>query len=304
MYRWPPPTGDELRAVERLLGRRSRVVGVRRLRGGITSAVHQLSVVDGGHRRSVVLRRFHWDDVDGARWTVEVERWVSESLGPTSVPVPVVLQAAHDGLVPGAPPALVMERAPGRPDLMPAVMSAWLDELATVAATIHDLDVTGPTPFEPWVDPDLLRVPDGAARADVWQAAHEAVRAGAPPTTRTTFIHRDYQHFNLLWRRGRITTVLDWGGTTNGPAAIDVGHCRLNLAVLFTPEIAEDFRLRYEALTGTAVDPWWDLQELVVFGRDWPTFIPLQVAGRGPVDPPGMVGRVEQVVEAALRRLG
>lgn len=304
MYRWPPPTADELRAVEQLLGRRSHIVGVRRLRGGLTSAVHQLRVVDGGHRRSVVLRRFHWEDVDNARWTVEVERWVSETLGPTGVPVPVVLHAVPDGLVPGAPPALVMERAPGRGELQPGDMGAWLDELVGMAASIHDLDVTSPTPFEPWVDPDLLRVPDGATRPDVWQAAHDAVRAGAPPTTRTTFIHRDFQHFNLLWRRDRITTVLDWIGATNGPTAIDVGHCRLNLAVLYSAEIAEDFRLRYEALTGMPVDPWWDLQELVVFGRDWPTFIPLQVAGRAPVDPPGMVGRVERLVEAALRRLG
>ncbi|MCW2936210.1 MAG: hypothetical protein JWM19_7172 [Actinomycetia bacterium] len=63
----------------------------------------------------------------------------------------------------------------------------------------------------------------------------------------------------LLWRRGRLTGVVDWATSCTGPADFDVGHCRLNLAVLFGADWAERLRLAYEAEAGRAVDPWWDL---------------------------------------------
>jgi aminoglycoside phosphotransferase (APT) family kinase protein len=76
------------------------------------------------------------------------------------------------------------------------------------------------------------------------------------------FIHRDFQHFNFLWTRRRLTGVVDWGAASIGPPGVDLGHCRLNLAVLFSADWAEQLRLAYEAETGRSVDPWWDLHAL------------------------------------------
>ena len=87
------------------------------------------------------------------------------------------------------------------------------------------------------------------------------------------------------------------------PADVDVGHCRLNLAVLFSAEVAERFRLMYEAEAGRQVEPWWDVHQLLAYGDDWPAFIPLQVAGRAPLDVPGMTGRVEKLLADGLARL-
>jgi aminoglycoside phosphotransferase (APT) family kinase protein len=115
--------------------------------------------------------------------------------------------------------------------------------------------------------------------------------------------HGDFQHFNLLWARGRLTGVVDWSVASLGPPEIDVGHCRLNLAVLFSADRAERFRLAYGAETGRSTDPWWDLHALASYGDGWRHFIPIQVGGRVPVDTGGMTGRVEQLVESALRRL-
>jgi aminoglycoside phosphotransferase (APT) family kinase protein len=119
----------------------------------------------------------------------------------------------------------------------------------------------------------------------------------------TCFLHRDFQHFNFLWARGRLTGVVDWGAASTGPPAVDVGHCRLNLAVLFGASWAEQFRTAYESETGRGVDPWWDLHALASYGDAWRRFIPLQVAGRAPVDIDGMTARVEEVMRGTLRRL-
>ena len=93
-------------------------------------------------------------------------------------------------------------------------------------------------------------------------------------------------------------------GAQSGIASpdLDVGHCRLNLAVLFSPEIAETFRRVYESEAGRQVEPWWDIHQLLAYGDDWPTFIPVQVAGRAPVDIRGMTGRVEKLLVMALAR--
>jgi aminoglycoside phosphotransferase (APT) family kinase protein len=117
------------------------------------------------------------------------------------------------------------------------------------------------------------------------------------------FIHSDFQHFNLLWQRDRLTGVVDWAMASTGPPEVDIGHCRLNLAVLFGADIAERFRLAYEAEAGRAVDPWWDLHAIAAYGDPWRTFIPVQVADRAPVDAAGMTGRVEDLIASALRRL-
>ena len=111
-----------------------------------------------------------------------------------------------------------------------------------------------------------------------------------------------YQHFNLRWSRARLTGVLDWGEACIAPPELDVGHCRLNLAVLFSAEIAERFRLMYEAETGRAVHPWWDAHALLAYRPGWQQFLPLQVGGRAPVDARGMTARIEDLLDRTLRR--
>jgi aminoglycoside phosphotransferase (APT) family kinase protein len=100
-----------------------------------------------------------------------------------------------------------------------------------------------------------------------------------------------------------LTGVVDWGSAAAGPPDIDAGHCRLNLAVLFGAGWAERFRLAYEARAGRRIDPWWDLYALASYNDLWPRFIPVQVDGRITVDAGGMTGRVEELLQATLRRL-
>lgn len=141
-----------------------------------------------------------------------------------------------------------------------------------------------------------------ATRPAAWEAAFGILRQQAPEPA-ACFIHRDFQHFNLLWRRGRLTGVADWATSCTGPADFDAGHCRLNLAVLFGADWAERLRLAYEAEAGRAIDPWWDLYAITAYSDEWRRFIPVQVAGRAPVDTAGMTSRVEDLLEATLSRL-
>src|SRR5205807_889327 len=68
-------------------------------------------------------------------------------------------------------------------------------------------------------------------------------------------------------------------------------------------ELAERFRRVYESEAGRQIEPWWDIHQLLAYNDSWRTFIPVQVAGRAPVDVREMTGRVEKLLVMALARV-
>jgi aminoglycoside phosphotransferase (APT) family kinase protein len=226
------------------------------------------------------------------------EAAVLESLTAGAVPAPRVV-AVTNGHDAGGIPAVLMTRAPGRLQLAPPDPREWVREMAVMLARIHASPITA----RAWGGPDLESAspPAWSRRPHLWETAHEAARLARFQHPR--FMHGDYQHFNILWRRGRIAAVVDWVDAAHGPADIDVGHCRLNLAVLFSAELAEQFRHDYEREAGRTVDPKWDVTALLSFSEDWHRGIPRQVGGRTAVDHGGMNLRVENLLQAAVARL-
>ena len=294
----PPETVEW---AEKTLGRGARVVKRRRLTGGVTSVVVLLTVERKGRREMYVLRR--WETRGEAdAWilgAVATETRVLTALERSDVPAPRLIGATTDAT--HGSPSVLMTRVPGRMLLMPRDREHWLSQIARMLARIHALDIAA-GPFESWIDPGSLAPLPDATRPDIWNQAIALMAENRPPTD-TRFIHRDYQHFNMLWSRERLTGVVDWVGACNGPPDVDVGHCRLNLTLLFSVDVAERFRLMYEAEAGRRVDPWWDVHALLSFGADWKKFLPFQIGGRAPLDADGMTARMEDVLERTLRRL-
>jgi len=273
--------------------------------GGISSVVHRLTVDHGGYRDALVLRQYEPGVLDLAgsdtAALVRHEAAVLRAVHGAALPAPELIAADADGRESDGHPAVLMTCLPGRVDVTPADPESWLRQIAAMAVRIHDVRVAA-GPFRSRIDAAAPVIPASATRPAVWKAAFSILRQ-QPPEPAACFIHRDYQHFNLLWRRSRLAGVVDWATSCTGPADFDAGHCRLNLAVLFGADRAERFRLAYEAEAGRAVDPWWDLYALTAYSDEWPRFIPVQVAGRAPVDTAGMTSSVEDLLETALGRL-
>jgi aminoglycoside phosphotransferase (APT) family kinase protein len=118
------------------------------------------------------------------------------------------------------------------------------------------------------------------------------------------FAHGDYQHFNVLWQGGQLIGVVDWPNAATAPRGVDVGHCRLNLAVLFSADLADDYLAAYEQAAGLKVDARAELRSILNFDQSWPDFIPRQVDGRAPLDIAGMSDRVVDLVRRLVHRLG
>ena len=65
----------------------------------------------------------------------------------------------------------------------------------------------------------------------MWERAVEISRGPAPDLP-AVLLHSDFHPGNVLWRYGRVSGVVDWPGACSGPAAADVGHCRINLLTM------------------------------------------------------------------------
>jgi len=287
--------------VEQTLGSSARVIECTRLTGGLTSIVHRLTVEQNGQREEYVMR-WWMTDGEGQLWTARAvgqETAILEKLEATDILAPRLIGSTTDTGVGG--PAVLMTRLPGTVYLMPRDRERWLRQMARMLARIHALTLDG-KPFESWMDASRLSPPPDASRIDVWTEAITLVSQERAPT-RTCFIHRDYQHFNMLWSDERLTGVVDWVEASSGPPELDVGHCRLNLTVLFSADVADRFLAMYQEESGHRVDASWDIHALLSYGPSWKQFLPIQIDGRAPFDGEGMTARMEEVLKRALRRL-
>ncbi|MBE1612623.1 phosphotransferase family protein [Actinopolymorpha pittospori] len=258
----------------------------------------RLTIVAGAQVFDVVLRRMANDP--WATWIIDRETAALTLLANHDLPVPRLLAADHTGDQAGVT-CLLMTALPGEPLLASPDLADCLYQTARVLVRVHDLAPAGLTATDPYgldEQADHAWIGDPALRRAVAEAAALPTSPSAP-----RLVHGDFHQLNILWSNQKISGIVDWTYTGAGFREIDVGHCRLMLAALFSTDAAEDFLRMYEAEAGVRIDPRADIRALLDFGPSWATFIPQLVAGRAPTDPQGMPARVVNVLHAALRRL-
>lgn len=272
---------------------RARVSAVAPMVGGLTAYMDRITVETPTGARDLVLRR--WPSDERADGLVAREASALAALRGCDVPAPELLASDEDGAESGVQCTLT-SALDGEPDLAPSDMRAWLGQLAVTQAAIHAVPERALPRWDGWYEDGrpLEWLEDSGLRA----AAREA--ASGPLVAAQVFVHGDYQHFNVLWRNRRLSGVVDWPNAGTGSRGGDVGHCRLNLAVLFGPDPAAEYLAAYQSEAGVSVDRRADLRALLCFDSAWQRFIPRQVAGRAPLDVAGMPGRVASAVRDTL----
>jgi aminoglycoside phosphotransferase (APT) family kinase protein len=263
------PPDQALRWVERQLG--ARVVGVRVCKGGSSSAIHVVRVARPPSTATVVLRRYVIAELNEEEPDiVDREARVLELLERCEVPTPRLLGADPTGVNAGVP-AVLMSLVPGRLDWSPTDLELWLHRLAEALGAIHHAGIgvaDGVQPFQPY-PPESWDPPDWMRDERLWERALDIFH-GPRLDPDEMFIHRDYHPGNVLWRKGRVSGVVDWQSASIGPRAVDVFHCRANLLGRFGIEVADRFISVWEATTGLTYHPWAETVMLVDV-LDWIT---------------------------------
>jgi aminoglycoside/choline kinase family phosphotransferase len=126
------------------------------------------------------------------------------------------------------------------------------------------------------------------------------------PRAAATFLHRDFHPTNVLFRRGRVSGVVDWVNACRGPAGVDVAHCRVNLVLLSGPDVADRFLDAYRrAAPGYEHDPLYDVAALLDSALPSPAFYqPWRAFGAREVPVPELRRRAEAQLARVLGRLG
>jgi aminoglycoside phosphotransferase (APT) family kinase protein len=302
--RRPPP--EALAWVAKAIGRGAKVASSHRLRGGSSGAMHAIDVVDRrGRRHALVLRRFivpNWQDPKYARR----EANALELLRSTLVPSPRLVALDADARFCDVP-ALLMTRLPGRVDLKPRDMRAWLAKLAAPLPAIHAVRGNRAVQaYAPYTAPAEFSIPRRATHRDAWRKVL-AVAQGPAPASERRFIHRDYHPANVLWQRGNITGIVDWTNVSMGPPEVDVAHCRINLVALYGVEAADAFLEAYSAAAGAQVSAWHPYRDAVAvmdtgFARAEEVYSGWERIGPGGLTPDTIAARVDEFVVAIARR--
>lgn len=257
------PPDAALAWVARSVGRGARVLGVRPLTGGTSSALHAVAVAaHEGTLHELVLRRYvlaEWlaAEPDLARH----EAMVLQLLGSTGVAAPRLV-AVDPGGDEVDVPAVLMTRIDGRVEDAPADAEAFVRGLAEPLPRIHAIPVPDDVhirAYRPYYSGDDLRPPPGTGRADMWVRAI-AVHHGPAPDDGVCFVHRDYHPANVLWVRGQLSGIVDWAVASRGAPESDVGHCRWNLAWSLGQDAADRFLTAWQRLSGRgSYHPYWDI---------------------------------------------
>jgi len=298
IVRSPPPA--TLAWVARQFGPRAAVVRVRRLRNAWAAAMHAIDVVDGARRHRLVLRRWARTDLAPDPGVVETECAALTLLARfDGVPVPRLV-AADIAAEHTDAPAVLMTRLDGNDTLDPIDVDAWVDGLVHALHRIHAVTLPLDTlpAYRPW-NHTFCAAPRWSNWPGAWERAITRTREPLPLVP-TVLCHRDYWPGNVLWHGREVSGVVDWTHACRGPAAVDVAHCRRNLAVLFGLDIADDFADRYGPVPELAT---FDLLEAVTCGLEPHDVWRWHDAGRTDLTFEIMAARVDEYVAAAASQL-
>lgn len=83
-----------------------------------------------------------------------------------------------------------------------------------------------------------IEISQWSRRPELWKKAIQFLKE-PEPLSKVCFIHRDFHTANVLWKKGEISGVVDWTNACRGPAWVDIGHCRINLVMLFGIDVAD-----------------------------------------------------------------
>jgi aminoglycoside phosphotransferase (APT) family kinase protein len=198
----------------------------------------------------------------GTELSLRREAVAYRALGPTEVPVPVVLAEHDDGT------SLILERLPGTHDLeaLPEhERAAVMSHLVDVLAALHRLDPDGldlpgferPATAEDHARLDIdrwLRIAADVAHLDpllayagAWLLRHAPARA-----SRTSFLQGDTGPGNLLALDGRVTGLVDFELAHVGDPMDDLAWLLMRTGA--TAAQAADLLAGYERRSGIPVD--------------------------------------------------
>ncbi|MCP2036743.1 aminoglycoside phosphotransferase (APT) family kinase protein [Planomicrobium sp. HSC-17F08] len=249
--------------VDKKVGEQKELLRIEPLVGGTSSHLYEIDYSDGGGTESCALRLF-----TKAEWLAmepdlaDHEAASLREAAKTGLAVPELLAFDATGEQCGVP-AVLMTKIEGSVVLQPDNEQEWLEGLAEALAKIHSHRASDfPWKYFSYNQVLSLERPAWSDHPEEWMRAF-SIAGGARPSVEACFLHRDFHPANVLWNNREVSGIVDWVNACKGPAGVDVGHCRLNLAQLHGVETADRFLGAYiRHAEGFVYQAYWDILAL------------------------------------------
>ena len=151
-----------------------------------------------------------------------------------------------------------------------------------------------------------LTVPGSSAA--LFAAARDYLAGARPPAgTASVLVHGDLWQGNMIFDGDHHSGTVDWDYAGAGPAGIDIGSLRCDIAVMYGPPAADQVLAGWEEQHGApaADTSWWDLIAVTCSPPDLRLWLPnFHDQGRGDLDLATVTSRRDAFLAAALRGLG
>jgi aminoglycoside phosphotransferase (APT) family kinase protein len=225
------------------------------------------------------------------------------------VPAPRLI--AHD--VTGAEAsqlAIVTTFVEGSSAVPPTVDDEHLRTLGRAVALLARIHPGEQAPL-PQCDRPLQGVDFRALRAagastPLLDEAERAVSTVAASPHREVLVHGDCWQGNMMWRGEVFVGFVDWESAGRGPAGIDLGYLRMDVAVQFGPERVDAVLAGWLDADGPPVADlaYWDVLAGLCTPADLRDWVPvLAAAGRGDLDAGTVSARRDRFLAQALAQL-
>ncbi|MEV0328380.1 aminoglycoside phosphotransferase family protein [Micromonospora echinospora] len=303
--RHPEPSGAALAWAARQVGENAEAVVVSGLREGGNPWL--LRIQHGGRTSEAVLKAAEPDDPTGFATEIAALTVARDH----RVPAPTIL--GLDGGANGTGSRFVLETTvPGRSTIPVEPTTERLRALGAAAATLYavaavpspDLPVrTRPIPARDFARQRRL----GTDRTTpLLRAADARLRRLPTPTGRQVLVHGDLWQGNMLWDGDTLTGIVDWDMAGVGHNGIDLCSLRLDAALMFGGDAADQVLAGWERATG---DPardlaFWDATTALNMPGDMAMFAPaVHDQGRRDLTPATLNERRDVFLRHALGRL-
>jgi aminoglycoside phosphotransferase len=291
----------------------AKVVAVEGLRDGGGPWLLRL---DGHERLHAVVLKTGEPGRDGQAGLFATEAAAMEVAEECALAAPRLLAADIDGSVAGVP-ALLSTVVPGRSRVPLVATVERLRGLGAAAASVHAVPM-GPRPGLPLRTRSLEDTDFNAMRRDhglspLFEEAEKTVAAMPEPDGQTVLVHGDLWQGNTVFDGDTLTGLIDWDAAGVGQFGIDLGPLRLDTAMFFGQQAADEVLTGWRQTSGhpraeladERTVAYWDVVAALCTPPDMAYWLqPITGQGRTDLTAAVINERRDLFLRTALDRLG
>ncbi|WP_458352676.1 aminoglycoside phosphotransferase family protein [Peribacillus frigoritolerans] len=248
----------------------SKLIRTWELKGGISAQVTGLEILQSSGQIVKMIVRQHGDnDLKRNPNIAADEHRLLGILNAAGLPVPMPYYLEKSCEI-FPKPCILIEFVEGKSEFTPSNLNAHILQSAINLANIHRIDCADlPLSFLPKLENayiDMLNNDDGVILDDTLNLnlIRDLLKSSMPlpSMNKEVILHGDYWPGNILWKDGKLVSIIDWEDSGLGDPLTDLANSQLEIFYHFGIQAMNDFTNQYKSMmpeVNFTNLPYWQL---------------------------------------------